>query len=49
MSAVGFIPIENLVGRAEFIFFSIDAQAPWWEFWQWPLEIRWSRLLTGIR
>ena len=46
---VGFLPIENLVGRAEFIFFSIDASAPWWQIWEWPLEIRWSRLLTGIR
>ena len=47
-SGVGFVPIENLVGRAEFIFFSIDAKAPWWEVWEWPFEIRWSRLLHGI-
>ena len=46
---VGFLPIENLVGRAEFIFFSIDATAPWWQVWEWPLEIRWGRLLTGIK
>ncbi|MBV9653651.1 MAG: signal peptidase I [Acetobacteraceae bacterium] len=46
---VGFVPIENLVGRAEFIFFSIDAEAPWWQFWQWPAEIRWSRIGLGIR
>ena len=45
---VGFIPIENLVGRAEFIWFSIDAHAPWWQVWEWPLEVRWSRLLRGI-
>ena len=45
---VGFVPVENLVGRAEFIFFSIDARAPWWEIWEWPFEIRWSRLLRGI-
>ncbi len=45
---VGFLPVENLVGRAEFIFFSIDASAPWWQVWQWPLEIRWGRILTGI-
>ena len=45
---VAFLPIENLVGRAEFIFFSIDATAPWWQVWEWPLEIRWGRLLTGI-
>lgn len=47
-SGVGFVPVENLVGRAEFIFFSIDAQAPFWEVWEWPFEIRWSRLLHGI-
>ena len=47
-NAVGFIPMENLVGRAEFIFFSVDATAPWWEVWEWPFEIRWSRLFSGI-
>ena len=45
---VGFVPVQNLVGRAEFIFFSIDAQAPWWQIWEWPFEIRWTRLLHGI-
>ncbi len=45
---VGYLPVENLVGRAEFIFFSIDATAPWWQVWQWPFEVRWSRLLHGI-
>ncbi|MBV9747619.1 MAG: signal peptidase I [Acetobacteraceae bacterium] len=48
LNAVGYIPVENLVGRAEFIFFSVDAEAPWWEVWEWPLEIRWGRLFTGI-
>ena len=47
-SGVGFVPIENLVGRAEFLFFSINADAPWWEVWEWPFEIRWSRLLSPI-
>ena len=28
MNGVGFVPLENLVGRAEFIFFSIDASIP---------------------
>ena len=45
---VGYIPMENLVGRAEFIFFSFDGTSPWWQFWQWPFEIRWSRLFSGI-
>ena len=47
-AGVGFVPLENLVGRAEFLFFSVDAKAPWWEVWEWPFEIRWSRLLRGI-
>ena len=45
---VGFIPLENLVGRAEFIFFSVDSQSPWWQVWNWPAQIRWSRLFSGI-
>jgi len=45
---VGFVPVENLIGRAEFIFFSINGRAPWWEVWEWPFEIRWNRLLHGI-
>jgi len=49
MSGVGFIPLENLVGRAEFIFFSVDGTAAWWEVWAWPFAIRWSRLLSGVR
>ncbi len=48
LNAVGFIPVENLVGRAQFLFFSIDAEAPWWEVWEWPFEIRWSRLFTSL-
>ena len=45
---VGFIPLENLVGRAEFIFFSVDAQSPIWQIWNWPSQIRWQRLFSGI-
>ena len=45
---VGFVPLENLIGRAEFIFFSIDSKAPWWQVWQWPFEVRWTRLLHGV-
>ena len=44
----GLIPLENLVGRAEFLFFSIDQQGQWWEFWKGPTAIRWSRLLSAI-
>jgi len=46
LSAVGYVPAENLVGRAEFIFFSIDGAG--WKFWQWPFAIRYSRLFHGV-
>ena len=45
---VGYIPVENLVGRAEFIWLSIDGRDPWWQVWRWPFEIRWNRLLRGV-
>jgi signal peptidase I len=41
---VGFVPEENLVGRARVLFFSIDEyNASWLAPWRWPFEIRWSR------
>ncbi|MCK8783571.1 signal peptidase I [Roseomonas sp. NAR14] len=49
MNHVGFVPLENLVGRAEFIFFSVDGSAAWWEVWAWPFAIRWNRLFSGVR
>lgn len=48
LSEVGFVPVENLVGRAEFIFFSHNASAHIWEVWKWPGAIRWSRLFDAI-
>jgi signal peptidase I len=48
-SGVGFVPFENLVGRADIIFFSVDADLRWWQFWRWPFAIRYSRLLNAIR
>lgn len=48
LDAVGYIPVQNLVGKADFIFFSIDARYPWWEIWEWPFEIRWSRIFRPI-
>ena len=48
LSEVGFVPMENLVGRAEFLFFSHDSSASLWEVWKWPSAIRWSRLLQVI-
>lgn len=48
-NGVGFVPLENLVGRAEFIFFSAAPDHAWYEFWRWPQEIRFGRLAQAIR
>lgn len=45
---VGFVPYENLVGRAEVIFFSFDVNTRLWEFWKVPFAIRWNRLLNLV-
>jgi len=43
----GFVPKENLVGRAEFLFFSIADVKPW-EIWQWYDKLRPGRILEGV-
>lgn len=49
VSDVGFVPAEYLVGRAEVIFFSTNGEARLWEFWKWPMTIRWGRLFKSLR
>ncbi|THD46974.1 MAG: signal peptidase I [Bradyrhizobium sp.] len=46
-NGVGYVPAENLIGRAEVIFFSVDG-APAWEFWRWPWTVRWNRLFQTV-
>ncbi|MGE0629169.1 MAG: signal peptidase I [Hyphomicrobiaceae bacterium] len=50
---VGYVPFENLVGRAEIIFFSAAFDDPdafrLLTPWRWPFDIRWSRFFTLIR
>ena len=45
---VGFVPLENFIGRAEVIFFSVDEDARAWQFWRWPWTVRLDRLFTGL-
>ena len=47
--AVGPVPIDNFVGRAQVVFFSIDERASVWRFWEWPVYIRWSRIFDITR
>jgi signal peptidase I len=45
---VGYVPAENLEGKALFRFFSTDGSARFWEIWKWPFSVRYSRLFTPI-
>lgn len=52
-ASVGFVPFENLIGRAEIIFFSAPVDEPdamrWMTPWTWPFDIRWSRFFNLVR
>ena len=43
-SSVGFVPLENFIGEAKFLFFSHDHSAHIWEIWKWPAAIRFGRI-----
>lgn len=45
---VGYIPYENLIGRASFIFLSTGGKIAIWEIWKWPFTAHYSRTLMGI-
>ncbi|MDA0332164.1 MAG: signal peptidase I [Candidatus Puniceispirillaceae bacterium] len=47
-TSVGLVPAENLIGRAERLFFSHNSSAHLWEVWKWPFAIRYGRLGDGI-
>jgi signal peptidase I len=45
---VRFVPAENLVGRADFLWFSLDEGTRFWEVWKWPFTLRIGRMFNGI-
>ena len=49
LGVVGYVPFENLIGKAQIIFFSIGGDTPAWEIWNWPWAVRWRRLFTLVR
>jgi signal peptidase I len=48
LAQVGYVPAENLVGKAQVIFFSVDGSAALWEIWKWPMAIRWNHVLNMV-
>ncbi len=50
---VGFVPLENFVGRAEVIFFAAAFDEPdafsLFSPWRWPFDVRWPRFFNLVR
>ena len=46
---VGFVPLENFVGRANIIFFSVSDGASPLEIWRWPNTLRFDRLFSSAQ
>ena len=44
LGAVGYVPFENLIGRAEIIFFSVAEGERAWTIWKWPWTVRYDRI-----
>ncbi|NEU94531.1 signal peptidase I [Bradyrhizobium uaiense] len=49
LSQVGYVPFENIIGRAQMIFFSIAEGEQAWMIWRWPFAVRWNRLFSIVR
>ena len=45
---VGYVPFDNLVGRAQIIFFSVGGGENVLEFWKWPWTVRWDRMFKLV-
>lgn len=46
--AVGMVPFDQLIGRAEILFFSADHTMRWYMPWTWLTGARWPRLFDLI-
>jgi signal peptidase I len=49
LTKVGYIPLENIVGRADLRFLSVVPHQAWWKLWEWPARLRYDRLMSVVR
>ena len=47
MGGVGMLPVDHLIGRASFTFWSTDGRASWFKPWTWFPALRGSRIGNG--
>ena len=45
---VGFVPVENVLGRVWFVWYSHNYASPMIAFWNWDAKMRWNRFGHGI-
>jgi signal peptidase I len=48
LQQVGYVPLDNFIGKAEFRFFSIKNNLPPWALWEWPANVRWDRMFQSV-
>ncbi len=48
LSAVGYVPAGNLIGKAEARFFSIKDNIAPWQIWRWPANVRLDRMFQSV-
>lgn len=44
----GFVPAQNLEGKARFIFYSNNGAGALWQFWKWGDSLRLERFFKGL-
>jgi signal peptidase I len=44
---LGYIKSENILGKVEFVFFSLKSS--FFELWKWPTSIRYDRLFKKVK
>lgn len=49
LNGVGYVPLENFIGKAQIIFFSIEGGDSALKFWEWPWRVRPDRMFTFVR
>ncbi|KAB2836083.1 MAG: signal peptidase I [Caedimonadaceae bacterium] len=47
LTGIGYIPEQNLIGRADLLFFSMTAKI--WQVWLWLTDVRYNRIFTRIK
>lgn len=48
MDVVRMVPFEDLIGRADFLLLSFANGSSFWEFWNWPANLRTDRVFQSL-